>query len=113
MQNDNRFYHPTKGKDFHQYIFQLMKKYHIPGVALAIIENEKITTFELGVKDSLLQKPVTSSTIFEGASLSKPLIAYAALKLCEKCLLDIDKPLSSYINNFNSIDDPRLSAVTL
>ena len=113
MKSDNQFYHSTKGEDFHQSLLQHMKEFHIPGGAIALIEDEKIKTFELGVKDSVLQEPVTSTTVFEGASLSKPLIAYAALKLCEKGLLDIDKPLSAYMNDFNSIDDPRLSAITL
>jgi CubicO group peptidase (beta-lactamase class C family) len=113
MQNDNQFYHPNKEEDFHQSLLQLMKEYHIPGAALALIENEKITTFELGVKDIRFQQPVTSSTIFEGASLSKPLIAYAALKLCENGHLDIDRPLSIYLNDFNPIENPRLSAITL
>lgn len=113
MSSDHQFYHATKGEDFHQSLLQLMKEYHIPGVALALIEDEKITTLELGVKDNVLQKPITSSTVFEGASLSKPLIAYAALKLCEKGLLDIDRPLSDYMKYFNSTDDTRLSAITL
>lgn len=113
MRSDNQFYYSPKGEDFHQSLLQLMKEFHIPGIAIALIENEQIKTFELGVKDSVLQEPVASTTVFEGASLSKPLIAYAALKLCEKGLLDIDKPLSAYINDFNSIDDPRLSTITL
>lgn len=59
---------------FRDIIDELMKEHHIPGLALAIIEDKKITTLEFGVTDSILQKPVTSSTVFEGASLSKPLI---------------------------------------
>lgn len=113
MPRENPFHHCPKEEDFRRSILQLMKEHHIPGVALALIEDEKITTFELGVKDSILQKPVTSSTVFEGASLSKPIIAYAALKLCEKGLLDLDRSLSVYLNNFNQDDDPRLSSITL
>jgi CubicO group peptidase (beta-lactamase class C family) len=43
------------------------------------------------------QEPVTLDTLFEAASLSKPLFAYAALRLCEKGVLDLDTPLIEYM----------------
>lgn len=91
---------------------ELAKAYDIPGLSLALISDKKIATFECGVKNSISRDPVTSSTVFEAASLSKPLIAYAALELCEKGLLEMDQPLSTYLPNPES-DDPFLSAVTL
>ena len=93
-------------------IAQLIKKYDIPGLSLALIIDNKITTFEFGVKNSISREPVTASTVFEGASLSKPLIAYAALILCESGLLELDRPLITYLPSPES-DDPFLPAVTL
>lgn len=95
------------------YVIENMREYNIPGMSLALIKEGEILAFEFGVKDSISKEPVTSSTIFEGASLSKPLIAYAALKLCEQGFLDIDQPLSTYFDSLTSIDDPALKAVTL
>ena len=74
-------------------LFHVMHLYRIPGVSLAVIQGKVIETFEWGVKNSLSKEPVTSSTVFEAASLSKPLIAYLALKLCERGVLDLDLPL--------------------
>ncbi len=91
---------------------ELIKAYDIPGLSLALISEKKIVTFECGVKNSISQDPVTSSTVFEAASLSKPLIAYAALELCENGLLEMDQPLSIYLPSPES-EDPFLSAVTL
>lgn len=108
MPSNNSFYRSLGSYDF----LQFMKEHHIPGVALALIENEIITTFEFGVKNSLSQEPVTSTTVFEGASLSKPLIAYAALKLCKKGLLDLDRPFSEYLTSYD-FSDPYLAAVAL
>lgn len=93
-------------------LFQKMKTHAIPGLSLALIDVDQITTFEFGVKNSLSQEPVTSTTVFEGASLSKPLIAYAALILCREGLLDLDRPLSEYLKNCES-NDPHLVVVTL
>ena len=90
----------------------LAKAYDIPGLSLALISDKKIATFEYGVKNSISRDPVISSTVFEAASLSKPVIAYAALKLCENGLLEMDQPLSTYLPSLKS-DDPFLSAVTL
>lgn len=74
-------------------LLSMMQLYCIPGVSLAVIQEKAITTFDWGVKNSSLADPVTSSTVFEAASLTKPLIAYLALKLCEKGVLDLDHPL--------------------
>ena len=91
----------------------LMRKHLIPGIALALITNGKIATTEFGVKNNISLEPVDLSTVFEGASLSKPVVAYTALKLCESGILNIDKPLSGYFSDYKSIIDSRLSSVTL
>ncbi len=99
-------------KEYLTSLSELIKAYDIPGLSLALISDKKIVTFEYGVKNSIYQDPVTSSTVFEAASLSKPLIAYAALELCENGLLEMDQPLSAYLQRPGS-EDSFLSAVTL
>lgn len=74
-------------------LLSMMQLYRIPGVSLAAIQGQAITTFDWGVKNSSLADPVSSSTVFEAASLTKPLIAYLALKLCERGVLELDRPL--------------------
>jgi CubicO group peptidase (beta-lactamase class C family) len=41
--------------------------------------------------------PPTNDSVFQAASLSKPVFAYAVLKLAEKGVLSLDKPLISYL----------------
>ncbi len=54
----------------------LMKAYAIPGLALAVFKDNKIVLdVALGVKNSSTQEPVTPTTVFEAASLSKPMVA--------------------------------------
>lgn len=74
-------------------LLSIMHLYRIPGVSLAVIQGQTVMTFDWGVKNSSLANPVTSSTVFEAASLTKPLIAYLSLKLCEKGVLELDRPL--------------------
>src|SRR5205085_228501 len=61
----------------------------------------------------LTKEPVNTETIFEAASLSKPVSAYAALKLCDKGLLKLDEPLSNYLPEPYIADDPRIKLVTM
>jgi len=107
-----QIYHCFKGSEALKSLPQIMKAYDIPGLSLALISDSQITTFEFGFKNTRSQEPVTSTTVFEGASISKPLIAYAALKLCQKGLLDLDRPLSTYLKN-SEPNDLYLNAVTL
>jgi CubicO group peptidase (beta-lactamase class C family) len=72
----------TSSDKLQKIVQELIKKYNISGLSLAIIENGKIDLhFEFGVKNSTTQEPVLSNTVFEAASLSKPVVAYGALIL--------------------------------
>jgi len=59
------------------------------------------------------KKPVTNETVFEAASLSKPVFAYGVLKLVDQGKLDLDTPLNKYLgNNYDVVDDPRINLIT-
>ncbi len=63
-------------KEDKQSIPSLMKKAHIPGIATAIISSKGvITTKPVGVTSAEYPSEVTDSTVFEAASLSKPVFA--------------------------------------
>jgi len=77
----------------------LMNEALIPGLSLAIIQDGKIAwNGSFGVKDVETGEPVESNTVFEAASLSKPVFAFAVLTLVDQELLDLDKPLVYYID---------------
>jgi len=92
----------------------LMKDYNIPGLSLVIIKNSKILlNFEFGVKNKITQEPITLSTVFEAASLSKTIIAYVALQMCKAKVLNLDRPLRAYLSKPYHNDPSNLSIVTL
>lgn len=79
-------------------IKQIMKKFSIPGVSIAIINDNKLVYHDVfGVSNIETQEPVESKSIFEAASLSKPLFAYFALKMVDQGKLDLDRPLWEYL----------------
>jgi CubicO group peptidase (beta-lactamase class C family) len=65
-----------------------------PGLSIAIIQDARVEwTRGFGLKDRASREPVEDGTIFEAASMSKPVFAYAVMKLCEKGIMDLDTPL--------------------
>jgi CubicO group peptidase (beta-lactamase class C family) len=76
----------------------LMKEALIPGLSIAVIRDGKVFwQGGYGVTNINTKKPVESNIVFEAASLSKPVFTYAVLKLVDRQLLNLDKPLIDYI----------------
>ncbi|MCB0629861.1 MAG: serine hydrolase domain-containing protein [Saprospiraceae bacterium] len=76
------------------FIRQAMDDTGVPGLSIAIINDAGIVyhrTFGVTNLNSGLR--VTDSTLFEAASLSKPLFAYFVMKMVEKGVLDLDAPI--------------------
>lgn len=75
-------------------IKKTMDSLQIPGASIAIINDGKTVYHRVfGVKDSQSKVPVTDETIFEAASLSKPLFAYFFMKMVDKGVVSLDEPL--------------------
>src|SRR5689334_3738377 len=54
----------------------------VPGLSIALIQKGELAWHRgFGVKNAQTKEPVTANTTFEAASLSKPVFAYAVLKL--------------------------------
>ena len=86
--------------------------YHVPGISIALIEDGEVaSTYSAGVKNQMTGEPVTPCTVFEAASLTKPVFTCAALQLFESGTLDLDAPLTEYLPE-RYIDDPQLTEIT-
>jgi CubicO group peptidase (beta-lactamase class C family) len=93
---------------------QLMKDSDVPGLSIALLrDSELVWRHGFGVKNTKTNEPVTDDTVFEAASLSKPVFAYAVLKLHDAGKFDLDKPLNQYLpGNYDVGEDPRLGRIT-
>jgi CubicO group peptidase (beta-lactamase class C family) len=72
---------------------QLMKQFNVPGVSIAVINDLKIVaTYAYGVADVETGAPLTTETMFQAASISKPVAAMVSLKAVQdgRFLLDQD-----------------------
>ncbi|MPY89065.1 MAG: serine hydrolase [Luteitalea sp.] len=113
--------------DLETQIPQLMEEAIVPGLSIAVIKDGTLLWRRgFGIKDSESNEPVDSGTIFEAGSVSKPVFAYAVMKLCEKGVIGLDTPLTEYISERFLVDtvvpegkglvevegDPRLKLIT-
>jgi CubicO group peptidase (beta-lactamase class C family) len=79
---------------------ELMKAADVPGLSMAVVQDGRIFWDKaFGVKSRQTNELVDENTMFEAASLTKTVTAYAALRLVERGELDLDKPLYEYFPN--------------
>jgi CubicO group peptidase (beta-lactamase class C family) len=92
---------------------ELLKVADVPGLSMALIRDGKTYWLHsFGLRDAKTGQPVVDQTIFEAASLSKPVLAYGVLKLVEAGKLDLDRPLSGYLPKPYIEGDSRLDKIT-
>lgn len=85
----------------------------VPGVAIAVVDRAKLVwSKSFGVKNILTRDPVTDDTLFEAASMTKPVFAYAVMRLADEKRLDLDRPLVEYRRPANLGKDPNLERIT-
>jgi len=90
-----------------------MEEFVVPGLSIALVRNAKLVWRRgFGVKDANSREPVDHDTVFEAASVSKTVFAYAVMKLCEKGTLDLDTPLTRYAPESFLEGDPRVQLIT-
>jgi CubicO group peptidase (beta-lactamase class C family) len=73
----------------------------LPGAVIAIVRRGKLVYFEtFGYRDKAAGGPMAADTIFNIASMTKPMTAVAALQLFEQGKLQLDEPISKYLPQF-------------
>ena len=96
----------------------LLKKYGVPGAAIAVARNGKLVVSRgYGIADRDSGRPVLPDTPFRIASLTKPLAAIVALVLADKGRLSLDQPVAAMLRTRLPEDTPpakgRLAKITV
>jgi CubicO group peptidase (beta-lactamase class C family) len=72
-----------------------MEALNVPGVSIAVINDGEIEWARgYGLADVEEGRPVTTTTLFQAASISKPVAATAALKFVQDGLIDLDEDVN-------------------
>ena len=94
-------------------ISDLMNAAQVPAVSIALVKDGALFWRRgFGVKDIRSKARVDENTTFEAASTSKPVFAYAVMKLHERGVLNLDTPLRKYTSERILEGDPRLDLIT-
>lgn len=119
--------------DFNEAVNALLEDSGVPGMSLAIIENDEVVFSKgYGLKQLPPNYPtivedinkwwkveylssdnqVNDETVFVGASLSKTYLAFVAMQLVDEGILDLDKPLYEYLEYERLAHDERYKVIT-
>src|ERR1700753_2884030 len=83
--------------EMENFLKQQMDSLGIPAISIAVINDGKIIYRRAIGKVSIESaKQVDDNSIFEAASLSKPVFAYFVMQMVDKGLLNLDTPLYKY-----------------
>lgn len=84
-------------------IYQRMKEIGVPGVSIALFDGGRIV-FEkaYGTKDQ--SAPVDTNTLFQAASISKPLTSVATFRLYERGIIPIDTDVNTLLQGWKVPD---------
>lgn len=74
----------------------------LPGIQVALVQGgEFIYEKGFGLANKKLATPMTTDTIFQVASISKTVTAWAVLALAQEQKIDLDKPISTYVHRWS------------
>jgi CubicO group peptidase (beta-lactamase class C family) len=90
---------------------RLLELSSVPGLGLGVIEDGRAWSRGFGQAVENPPRAASPETVFEGASLGKPLLAYAVLRLVDANLIDLDRPLYDYLP-IPEANTPRMRRVT-
>lgn len=103
----------TAAQQVDHFIETYQQYYQIPGVSLALIKDGQLVYYKTyGVRNTFTKEPVDSNTLFEAASVTKPVFAFAVQRLAERGIINLDTPLYRYLPYPDIAYDERYKLIT-
>ncbi len=78
-----------------------LARYHTPGISIAVINDFDIEWARgFGVCEAGTSREVTPDTLFQAASISKPVFALAVMRLVQEGRLNLDEDVNTYLTSW-------------
>jgi len=89
------------GRGLRMTLLERMAYYGVPGVSIAVINDNKIEWAKgYGVLEVDRRTPVDTRTLFQAASVSKPVTALATLALIQRGVLELDRDVNDFLTSW-------------
>ncbi len=95
---------------------ELMQRFRVPGMSIAVIRDGKIHWAKgYGVADVETGQAVDTGTVFQAASISKPVFAMGVVKLAQDGRISLDADVNTYLKSWRvpTSELTRVQPVTL
>ncbi|MEM9051181.1 MAG: serine hydrolase [Bacteroidota bacterium] len=100
-------------KEVDKFISEWKEYFQIPAVSVVLIrEGEVFYDKTVGYFSNFDESPVNDQTLFEAASITKSVFATMVLRLAERGVIDLDRPLYEYLPFPNIKKDERSKLLT-
>jgi CubicO group peptidase (beta-lactamase class C family) len=93
-------------------LLALLQKENVPGMQLVYTKGTTVSSYNLGVRRAGTTQAVAATSTFQAASLGKVVLAYTTLRLLDRGVLDLDKPLLTYYPYPRLLPEPRAAKIT-
>ncbi len=104
---------PVNPEELDRFVQAYLDYFRIPGISIAVIKDSRVVYHRgFGVKNTTTREPVTDDTVFEAASMTKPVFAYTVLRLVDRGVLKLDTPLYTYLPYEDIAHDDRYKLIT-
>ena len=87
-----------------------MLHYHVPGLSVAVIDQWELDWARGYGFTEVGGAPVTRDTLFQAASLSKPVAAAAALRLVQQGRLELDADVNRFLTSWTVPEHPYVTS---
>lgn len=82
-------------------IDELMESLHVPGVSIAVIKDFEVHWAKgYGIADVVTGAPVDTETLFQAASISKPVAAVAVMRAVQDGMFDLDTDINDILTSW-------------
>jgi CubicO group peptidase (beta-lactamase class C family) len=99
--------------DLEQKLAELIARHNVPGAQLAVLDGDDVVEVAAGVLSLRTGCPVTTDALFLPGSIGKVYTATLVLMLADEGLIDLDKPVRSYLPDFEVRDHHARDSVTV
>ena len=91
----------------------LLAKYKVPGAAIGVYSGGQVVDFAAGVLSHATGVAATTDSVFQIGSITKTWTGTLVMQLADEGLLDIDKPVVSYLPDFDLADSEAARTMTV